>query len=139
MGNNASFQKVNFENIQEIIKTSNNKADYVLINTLPSNQQECLIPTTIIASDEESIMNKHLTKNKNIKIIIYGKNCSDSKLTQKYAQLNSLGFSNIYIYIGGLFEWLLLQDIYGQAEFPTTSKQLDLLKYNSERNSGIFM
>ena len=139
MGNNASFQKVNFENIQEIIKTSNNKTDYVLINTLPSNQQECLIPTTIIASDEESIMNKHLTKNKNIKIIIYGKNCSDSKLTQKYAQLNSLGFSNIYIYIGGLFEWLLLQDIYGQAEFPTTTKQLDLLKYNSERNSGLFM
>ena len=139
MGNNASFQKVNFENIQEIIKTSNIKTDYVLINTLPSNQQECLIPTTIIASDEESIMNKHLTKNKNIKIIIYGKNCSDSKLTQKYAQLNSLGFSNIYIYIGGLFEWLLLQDIYGQAEFPTTTKQLDLLKYNSERNSGLFM
>ena len=90
-------------------------------------------------SDEESIMNKHLTKNKNIKIIIYGKNCSDSNLTQKYAQLNSLGFSNIYIYIGGLFEWLLLQDIYGQAEFPTTTKQLDLLKYNSERNSGLFM
>jgi len=138
MGNNASFQKVNFENIQEIIKTSN-KTEYVLINTLPSNQQECLIPTTIIASDEEAIMNKHLTKNKNIKIIIYGKNCSDSKLNQKYAQLNSLGFSNIYIYIGGLFEWLLLQDIYGQAEFPTTSKQLDILKYNSERNSGLFM
>jgi len=138
MGNNASFQKVNFENIQEIIKTIN-KAEYVLINTLPSNQQDCLIPTTIIASDEEVIMNKHLTKNKNIKIIIYGKNCSDSKLNQKYAQLHSLGFSNIYIYIGGLFEWLLLQDIYGQAEFPTTSKQLDILKYNSERNSGLFM
>jgi hypothetical protein len=108
---------------------------YVLINTLPLNQQECLIPTTVLASDEETIINKHLNnKNKNIKIIIYGKNCCDSKLNQKYVQLQGLGFSNIYIYVGGMFEWLLLQDIYGQCEFPTTSKQLDILKYNSERN-----
>ena len=139
MGNSASFQKVNFENIQEIIKTSN-KSNYVFINTLPSNQQDCLIPTTILASDEESVINKHLNnKNKNIKIIIYGKNCSDTKLNQKYAQLHSLGFLNIYIYIGGMFEWLLLQDIYGQGEFPTTSKQLDLLRYNSERNTCLFI
>ena len=137
MGNNASFQKVNFENIQEMIKTS---TGYVLINTLPLNQQDCLIPTTILASDEETVINKHLNnKNKNIKIIIYGKNCSDSKLNQKYTQLHGLGFSNIYIYVGGIFEWLLLQDIYGASEFPTTSKQLDLLKYNSERNTGLFM
>ena len=131
MGNNASFQKVNFENIQEILKTT---TGHVLINTLPINQQDCLIPTTVLASDEETIINKHLNnKNKSIKIIIYGKNCSDSKLNQKYAQLHGLGFSNIYIYIGGMFEWLLLQDIYGQCEFPTTSKQLDILKYNSEK------
>ena len=131
MGNNASFQKVNFENIQEMLKTT---SGYVLINTLPLNQQECLIPTTVLASDEETIINKHLNnKNKNIKIIIYGKNCSDTKLNQKYTQLRGLGFSNIYIYIGGLFEWLLLQDIYGSSEFPTTSKQLDILKYNSEK------
>ena len=135
MGNNASFQKVNFENIQEILKTT---SGYVLINTLPSNQQDCLIPTTILASDEETIINKHLNnKNKNIKIIIYGKNCSDSTLNKKYTQLQSLGFLNIYIYIGGMFEWLLLQDIYGQTEFPTTSNQLDILKYNSERNTGL--
>ena len=67
MGNNASFQKVNFENIQEMIKTS---SGYVLINTLPLHQQGCLIPTTVLASDEETIINKHLNnKNKNIKII----------------------------------------------------------------------
>jgi len=28
-----------------------------------------------------------------------------------------------------LFEWLLLQDIYGSEEFPTTSHELDILKY----------
>ena len=137
MGNNASFQKVNFENIQEMLKMP---SDYVLINTLPVTQQDCLIKTTILASNEESVINKHLNnKSKNIKIIIYGKNCNDSKLHQKYTQLQSLGFSNIYIYIGGMFEWLLLQDIYGASEFPTTSKQLDILKYNSERNTGLFM
>ena len=28
-----------------------------------------------------------------------------------------------------LFEWILLQDIYGESLFPTTSKQHDILKY----------
>ena len=31
--------------------------------------------------------------------------------------------------MGGLFEWLLLQDMYGSDEFPTTNKELDVLKY----------
>ena len=36
---------------------------------------------------------------------------------------------NVYVYPGGLFEWLLLQDIYGEDNFPTTLKELDILKY----------
>ena len=28
-----------------------------------------------------------------------------------------------------MFEWLMLQDIYGDNEFPTTKKELDFLKY----------
>jgi hypothetical protein len=44
-------------------------------------------------------------------------------------QLVKLGFSNVFIYLGGLFEWLMLQDIYGYDEFPTTIKQIDFLKY----------
>ena len=47
----------------------------------------------------------------------------------KYKQLLSLGFTNVSIYIGGMFEWLLLQEIYGEAPFPTTCHELDLLKY----------
>jgi hypothetical protein len=31
--------------------------------------------------------------------------------------------------MGGLFEWLMLQDIYGKELFPTTKKELDLLKF----------
>jgi hypothetical protein len=63
--------------------------------------------------------------NKSVKIIVYGKNCNDEKIYVKYNQLNSLGFYNVYIYTGGLFEWLLLQDIYGATEFPTTKKELE--------------
>ena len=40
----------------------------------------------------------------------------------------ALGFSQLYIYYGGLFEWLLLQDIYGN-DFSTTTQNLDILKY----------
>jgi hypothetical protein len=41
----------------------------------------------------------------------------------------SLGFYNIFVYTGGMFEWLLMQDIYGKELFPTTKKEVDLLKY----------
>ena len=66
-------------------------------------------------------MRKGIKQGKHIKIIIYGKNCNDEKIYIKYQQLISLGFYNVFIYVGGLFEWLLLQDIYGSDEFPTTS------------------
>ena len=54
------------------------------------------------------------------------------KVYEKYNQLVQLGFTNISVYIGGLFEWMLLQDIYGDTSFPTTSKQLDILRYKSQ-------
>ena len=74
-----------------------------------------------------------LSKFQNINIIIYGENCCDSKVINKYNQLYKLGFKNLYVYIGGLFEWLLLQDIYGDDEFPTTTKILDILKYKGNK------
>ena len=42
---------------------------------------------------------------------------------KKYDQLIGLGFVNVFIYPGGLFEWLLLQDIYGYDNFPTQNKK----------------
>jgi hypothetical protein len=51
----------------------------------------------------------------------------------------SLGFINIYLYNGGLFEWLLLQDIYGDDNFPTTKKNIDLLKYKSQKILNMYM
>jgi hypothetical protein len=131
MGNSQSIQKINFEDVQFVLK---NPESHLLINTLPDTEQICLLPNTIHAEQEETLINKYLKNGlKNIKIIIYGRNCNDEKIYTKYNQLNSLGFYNIYIYSGGLFEWLLLQDIYGTNEFPTTKKELDLLKFKSNK------
>ena len=41
---------------------------------------------------------------------------------------------NVFIYSGGMFEWLCLQDIYGNELFPTTKKELDILKYKPISN-----
>lgn len=135
MGLSQSTQKVNFEDIQYVIK---NPEVNLLINTLNETQQDCLIPNTVGIHQEEVIINKLIKNgNKKITIIIYGANSNDEKIYKKCQQLNSLGFSNIYIYVGGLFEWLMLQDIYGENEFPTTCKQLDFLKYKPLKKLNI--
>jgi len=135
MGNShSSIQKINFEDMQTACK---NPEIYLLINTLPESEQGCLIIGTVNAQQEEAIINKHLRGSKNIQIIVYGRNCNDDKLFKKYQQLLQLGFFNVFIYSGGLFEWLMLQDIYGFNEFPTTSKQLDLLKYKPRQQLNV--
>ena len=131
MGNSQSIRKINFEDIQYVIK---NSVANILINTLDHLQQDCLLPNTLNIDKEEQFIN-HLLKNgnKQVKIIIYGKNCNDDKIFSKYQQLTTLGFYNVYIYPGGLFEWLLLQDIYGKDEFPTTKKELDILRFKPNK------
>ena len=116
--------------MQNVIK---NPEIYLIINTLSHSDQQCLIINTTISTDEELIINKFLKENKNIRIIIYGKNCNDDSINKKYQQLYSLGFYNIYVYSGGMFEWLMLQDIFGKDLFPTTKKELDFLKYKSNQ------
>ena len=122
----STTTKINFEDMQTVCK---NPEVYLLINTLPITEQGCLIRGTIGAENEEKIINQFIRTNKDVHIIFYGRNSNDETPVKKYQQLISLGFTNIYIYTGGLFEWLILQDIYGFEEFPTTSKQLDFLKY----------
>jgi len=137
MGNTlSSMKKVNFEDIQLICK--NLKPFTLMINTLELNEQKCLIKNTLLASDEERTINDLINKKTyDIHIIIYGKNNNENdKLLQKYKQFVNLGFKNIYIYQGGLFEWLLLQDIYGDEEFQTTIKEYDILKY---KPSSLFL
>jgi len=130
MGNTQSMKKINYEDMQTVIK---NPEIYLIINTLQPSEQQCLIVNTTLASDEEILINKFMKENKSIRIIIYGKNCNDESIHKKYQQLYSLGFYNIFVYLGGMFEWLILQDIYGKDLFPTTKKELDLLKYKSNQ------
>lgn len=127
MGNYQSIPKINYEKINEVIYNLPNT--YLLLNTLNIDQQKCLINNTLCYTKEEHMVNKYLVENKSIIIIIYGLNYCDETIYNKYIQLLKLGFDNVHIYPGGIFEWLLLQDIYGDDMFKTTSKELDILKY----------
>jgi hypothetical protein len=124
---NISY-KINFEDIQSAIKNKNN----CIINTLPIAEQDCLIKTTMDYKLEEKFINDNLNK-LSYKIIVYGKNSNDENIYKKYTQLINLGFTNVFVYTGGLFEWLTLQEIYGNEEFPSTSNELgkDILKYKA--------
>ena len=125
MGNQPSIKKINFEDMQQAIQNK-----YIIINTLSMNEQEFLIEGTVHAEREIELLNDCLRKGKKeVNIIVYGKNSNDESIFKKYEQLISLGFLNTYLYFGGLFEWILLQDIYGDENFPTTKKILDILKY----------
>ncbi len=126
MGNSQSIKKINYEDMQTAVK---NPEIYLIINTLPAINQDCLITNTISIDQEEAIVNKYIKENRKIRIIIYGKNCNDELVDKKYNQLLSLGFYNVFVYSGGLFEWLLLQDIFGKEMFQTNKKELDILKY----------
>ena len=126
MGNTVSCKKVNYEDLQECIL---NKDRFIMINTLLKDQQNCLIKNTVPIQKEEQIINDTLQNYREINIIVYGKNSNDETIYKKYKQLQELGLTNIYVYPGGLFEWLLLQDIYGNDTFPTTTQELDILKF----------
>jgi hypothetical protein len=131
------YKKLSFEDIQFAIR---NRGEFVIINTLPVTAQSCLIENTISHVEEEQILNNLLTNyGLNQKIIIYGRNNTDNTINTKYDQLMNLGFQTVYLYVGGMFEWLCLQDIYGKEEFPTTTRELDILKYKPPRTFGGYL
>jgi hypothetical protein len=125
MGSAQSINKLNYEDVLHIIQFP---SEFTLINTMSLQDQECLIPTTIPALQEEMVLNGLLKdRRRDRNIVIYGRNCNDDSILTKYKQICSLGFVNVYVYPGGMFEWLLLEDVYG--DFPVVNKALDLLKY----------
>lgn len=127
--------KIGFEDVQWAI-THNNI--YIVINTLNENDQDCLIYNSFTAQQESEKINELLTMGiVTNPIIIYGKNSNDESINVKYKQLSSFGFTNLYIYPGGMFEWLLLQDVYGFTEFPTTKMVLDILKYKHVKTFNV--
>lgn len=117
MGNGIS-NLINFELLKEM-----QKEGATIIHTMDENEK-VLILGTVVAEKESEKINKMMSKNDYEKdIIIYGRNCHEyENLLKKQKQMASLGFKNIFIYLGGMFEWLLLQDVYGSKEFPTEKK-----------------
>ena len=126
MGNTSSAQKINFEDVQYASKNTN----VSIISTLPVSKQECLIYNTMAPTQEIETINRWMQSPQTAPlIIIYGENSCDDSVIKKYLQLIKLGFKNVAIYQGGLFEWLLLQDIYGEELFPTRGIAKDMLLY----------
>ena len=137
MGNfqtKININKINFEDVQNCINSNTN--NIILLNTLPTIKQSCLIYNTLNYLDEEDVVNTIINNNKSMSIYIYGLNYADSTVYNKYDQLCSLGLENVYIYPGGLFEWLLLQDIYGCDNFKTTTDTLDILQFKPTQNTN---
>lgn len=126
MGQSASYPRCSFQDIQK------KKGDYLLINTLPLNKQDYLIKGTVHGIQEADRINELVYKNKKIDIVIYGLDCQDISVYKKFSHLKSFGFVNVSIYMGGIFEWALLQDIYGlnfQTD-GTISDPMDVYKKN---------
>lgn len=123
---NTNIEYVNFQDIQKAI----NDNRYIIINTLDANKQQCLICKTLSILQETSIINSLIDNYKYDRdIIVYGMNCCDKTVDTKIEQLKRMGFRRLYIYRGGMFEWLCLQDIYGSENFSTTTETLDILNY----------
>lgn len=133
------YEKVSFEDVQFAIQyASPPTTDFTIINTLSITDQKCLIKNTISCHQEENIINKYIEnyEYRIPKFIVYGRNTNDPTVERKCEELLQLGFIHVYLYPGGIFEWLMLQDIYGKDEFPTTTNVLDLLKYKPSRRFG---
>ena len=125
-------KKISVEEMQRILETPEK---YIVIHTLTSEYSDCVIPGTIEDMREESIINEMLTRIDipDKPIIVYGKNARDETPEKKAKQLKSLGFHDISVYSGGMFEWLLLNELYGSNEFPVENrgrnKIYDIWKY----------
>lgn len=80
-------------------------------------------------TEEEGKEKKDTTPKK--RVILYGKNARDASPNEKKKELIRRGMSptDIYVYRGGLSEWILLQDIYGEDKFTTSQKVHDLLEF----------
>ena len=87
------------------------KGNFPLIEgTLPPEREESYINQLLDTLDIESLSD--------FLVVVYGQNATDKTVIEKARQLSALGFSSVCIYSGGMFEWCLLQDVYGSKEFP---------------------
>jgi len=119
----------------------------LIIGTLTSEEEETVINGML--EDGEEGMNENTQHSEDgmmlglddVLIVVYGQGSGDESVLKKVKLLRSLGFENTFCYLGGMMEWLLLRDIYGDVEFPLcvgggggdVSKNVDPLFYKMER------
>jgi len=121
----------NVVGFEDVLYAKTLPKSFVLLSTLEN--PSCLIRGTLSPEQEVVFVNELLQKytDATTRIVVYGENAGDERPYRKQTQLRSLGIGDVWVYAGGLFEWLLLQDVYGETEFPTTTaaKENDLLKW----------
>ncbi len=81
-----------------------------------------LIAGTLRLEMEEEVINRLMERGhfSQVCLVLYGQGCSDARVIRKYKQLVDFGFTNVKMYMGGIFEWLLLQECFGEEFFRTT-------------------
>ena len=132
MGNSNSrtIMKANHEDV------SDSHANGVcIISTLGDHEQDILIENTVACAEEIAEVDSAIKTGRTI--VIYGRNSNDDSIYRKYDQIVALRHKNVYVYPGGLFEWLLLQDVFGEDAFRTTKKTLDILSYKPRSHMSL--
>ena len=103
-------ERITYEEMQRATKDTNG----FIVSTLPIGEQGCLVLRTLTPAEEEKRLNDCLKKGEASRpVVVYGRNAGDCSPEKKCVQLAGLGFTSVRLYAGGLFEWALLQDIYG--------------------------
>lgn len=137
MGNAQQIQKCAFEDIQVAQRGGMGGGGGPPLLYTFSHEGGCMIRGTLSPAEEERRVNGFIRERRmGEPIILYGRNTNDARVVEKYQTLVNYGFTNVFVYIGGLFEWLCLQDIYGDDEFPTTAPELDLLRFRPQTSGG---
>lgn len=139
------YNTITATEMQHICENYYNENKYIIVNSLPDSMQECVIKNTIAVEREEDVISQilpnitsrfvngilGLKSNENCPcIIVYGKNCCDETAFDKYNKLaKHYLYPNVKLYIGGLYEWICLQNIFGSDLFPTTVNEIDVFKF----------
>jgi hypothetical protein len=122
----------------------------LILGTLSSEEEEAVINGMLedegVNENTQHSEDGMLIDLDDVLIVVYGQGSGDESVLKKVKLLRSLGFGNTFCYLGGMMEWLLLRDIYGDVEFPLlcggvvggvggggVAKNVDPLFYKMER------
>lgn len=123
--------RVNFEAVPSA------SSDGLLISTIDCTRDahlDCAIIGTTDRSQETEKIQRAKEVYPNMPIVIYGANSTDTTPFFRWKELTQMGLTNVSVYTGGLFEWLLLGETYGTEAFGVTTPQDDLLKFKGSCN-----